>query len=89
MTVKAVYKSDKRLSKYTITVKDQNGTEFMNKTYSATPEVDGSDCCIPNTAFQSLPATGGVGTLVFTLAGGIMIMAGTVVLLRIKKRPEA
>lgn len=88
VTVSASYGSDKTLTSYNISITDQEGTVFMNKTYTATPDADGTDCAIPNTAFMDLPATGGTGTLIFTLAGMIAVTGGTMLLMSKRKGSE-
>jgi LPXTG-motif cell wall-anchored protein len=88
VTVSASYGSDKTLTSYNISITDQEGTVFMNKTYTATPDADGTDCAIPNTAFMDLPATGGTGTLIFTIAGMIAVTGGTMLLMSKRKGSE-
>ena len=89
VTISPVYGSDKTLSSYTVTITDQDGNDFMNKTYTSTPLADGKDGNIPNTAFKNLPATGGTGTVIYSIIGITAIIAGTILVTgRRASRPE-
>lgn len=85
VTISPTYGSDKTLTSYTVTIVDQEGTAFMNKTYTQNPAADGSDGYIPNTAFMNLPATGGTGTVMYSLMGVTAITFGTLILMRRKR----
>ncbi len=85
VTVSASYSPDKTLSNYTVNITDEEGSSFMNKTYLSTPSTDGGDGAIPNTAFKDLPATGGTGTVMFSIAGAAAVSGGTLLLLRRRK----
>ena len=69
------------LKKLTITY-DKEGVESQEYTNGETPEIT-----IENLTGAELPSTGGIGTTIFYVAGGILVV-GAAVMLIAKKRTE-
>ena len=76
----------------TIVVKDKNGTVISDETKDATFSVDvdngGVETNVVNNSGTELPSTGGIGTTIFYVLGGMLVVCA-VVLMVSKKRMSA
>ncbi len=97
VAITAEYNADTTLKSYTITIngEDVTGTSTYTATTNAenvttyTVEAEGNDTFpINNKQGTELPSTGGIGTTIFYVVGGVMV-AGAVVFLLTKRRAAA
>ena len=94
--VEATYEINTTNNKMALTgllVKDDagkviSGTEGDDKQFSVTTDLDVLSTTVINKPGVTLPTTGGIGTTIFYVAGGILVV-GAVVLLVTKKRMNA
>ena len=90
VVISASYNDDKTLASYTITIDGK-----VSSTYTATTNAENATVCEASTGNASaainnkqgteLPSTGGIGTTIFYVVGGVMV-AGAVVFLLTKRR---
>ena len=52
-------------------------------------QIEPMSSTVINKSGTLLPGTGGTGSIVFAVAGGLVILAGGILLIRSRKRPEA
>lgn len=82
-TVPNGYK-DAGIKNVTITA---DGTVDYNGTYTFAGDTTNGTVSIENTKGSTLPGTGGMGTIIFTVAGaGVVLVAGIMLVIYIKKR---
>lgn len=83
-TVTAVHDADNGITSLVIT--DAQGQAFTgNLTFTATSSTGEISTAIQNGAGSTLPGTGGIGTTIFYIVGGVMVLGAAVVLITRKR----
>ena len=92
VVISATYNTDGTLASYSITI-DDDTTSTYEATYNTAGEIteikgEQETLTIKNTEIPQLPSTGGIGTTLFYVFGGLMVVAAGVLLIT-KKRMGA
>lgn len=90
VVIAAEYNDDTTLKSYTVTIDGETTSTYTATTDAENPitYTNNPSFAIPNTKGAELPSTGGIGTTIFYVVGGVMV-AGAAILLLTKRRANA